>query len=119
MGRRMAGRAMVLVFAAALCGACGAPSSPATAPNADGTPAGAGSGAPGAPPPAGIWDPASLDPRIAVSLTGAPSCAGVGPKDPAPEPVRIERPSSTSCGSGDATSDGLGDVAVACLDGRG
>ncbi|MFL5313160.1 MAG: hypothetical protein ACJ79H_22225 [Myxococcales bacterium] len=29
------------------------------------------------------------------------------------------RPSSTSCGSGGATSDGRGDVAVACLDGRG
>jgi hypothetical protein len=29
------------------------------------------------------------------------------------------RPSTTSCGSAGATSDGLGDVAVACLDGRG
>src|SRR6267378_2387955 len=116
MGGRVAGRATGWVFAAALCGACGASSGP---PAAQSAPGGAGSGAPGAPPPAGGWDPASLDPRITFSLTGAPSCTGVGPQDPAPEPVRIERPSMTSCGTGGATSDGLGDVAVSCLDGRG
>src|SRR5690349_7764970 len=101
MGGSVAGRGMVGLFAAALCGACGGPAVTPAAPPADATPAGAGSGAPGAPPPAGVWDPASLDPRIAVSLADAPSCAGVGPQDPATEPVRIERPSSTSCGSGD------------------
>src|SRR2546423_832329 len=118
MGGGVAGRAMVSAFVAGLCGACGGPAgSPAA--SADPAPAGASSGAPTTTPLAGPWDPASLDPRIAVSLTGASSCARVGPQDPAPQPVRIVRPSTTSCGSGGATTDGLGDVAVACLDGRG
>ncbi len=119
MGGGATRRAMVRVLVAGLCAACGgATGSPSTPPPEPG-PVGAGSGSPGPGPANGAWDPASLDPRIDVSPTGAPSCAGVGPRDPAPAPVRTARPSSTSCGFGGATSDGRGDVAVACLDGRG
>ena len=119
MGGGATRRAMVQVLVAGLCGACGGATGSPSTPPPDPGPVGAGSGSPGPGPANGAWDPASLDPRIAVSLTGAPSCAGVGPRDPAPPPVRIARPSSTSCGFGGATSDGRGDVAVACLDGRG
>src|SRR6266852_2018336 len=118
MGGGATRRAMVQALVAGLCASCGgatrSPSTPAPDPSV-----GTGSGSPAPAPASGTWDPASLDPRIAVSLTGATSCAGVGPQDPAPAPVRIARPSSTRCGFGGATSDGRGDVAVACLDGRG
>ena len=122
MGGGVAWRGVVWVSIAALSGACGGPNG-ATGPSTDAAPATAAPGSPAAPPvsapPGAAWDPSSLDPRIDVLLTGSPSCAAVGPRDPAPSPVRIVRPSTTSCGSAGATSDGLGDVAVACLDGTG
>jgi len=125
MGVGVACRRGVCLSIAVLSAACGgatapaAPAAPETAPASVSPGTGPANSPPSAPPAATPWEPASLDPRIAVALTGAPSCAGVGPRSPAPAPVRIVRPSTTSCGSGGATSDALGDVAVACLDGRG
>ena len=124
MGGGVGCKGVVFLSIAVLSAACGVATAPAApaAPQSEpaSTSPGTAPASPPSPPPSLTpWDPSSLDPRIDVTLTGAPSCAGVGPRSPVPPPVRIVRPSTTSCGSGGATSDALGDVAVACLDGRG
>ena len=131
MRGRRAGRGLAGVLVAALSVACeGGAMGPASVgatgsgPDTASTGSGGASSSTDAGNPDGgasdggaSWDPASLDPRIEVSMSGAPDCAGVGPEEVAPVPVRVLRtfPSSRWGCSGPATSDGQGDVAFPCV----
>lgn len=86
----------------------GTPDAGTPGPGADGGTSGGGDGGT-------AFDPASYDPRFAVTRSDAPACAGIGP-GPVPTPARqvFSNPSNTHDCWGPEVSDGQGDIGTRC-----